>query len=273
MTALVYNKESQRYTKELPTDRTNYLQAWKLLESYSKIPADKIDAHVTEIVTFAIFHYPCIGRWRFLDLYITQAPEYPEIITRLKSGDKLLDVGCCFGHIVRQLVFDGAPAQNLAGTDLRPEFVELGYELFRDKETLTSQFVTGDALDSENKSLEVFDGKFDFVHAASFFHLFGWDDQVTAGVRVVKFLKPGSKAIILGRQVGTRKPVSLEAYRASGERRYHHNVETFQNMWDEIGEKTGTKWKATGELFERKVGEEDDDEVRTILRFAVFKLD
>jgi SAM-dependent methyltransferase len=199
------------------------------------------------------------------------APEYPEILDRLKAGEKFLDVGCCFGQILRQLVFDGVPAQNLAGTDLRPEFVELGYELFKDKDRLEAQFVTGDALDANNKSLEILDGKFNIIHAASFFHLFGWDDQVKIGERIVKFFRPDANALVLGRQSGNWQPVSLELYRASGEKRYHHNVETFQALWDEIGERTGTKWKVTGGLFDISF-DEGFNGIRTVLKFAVRKV-
>ncbi|KAE8445739.1 hypothetical protein EG329_012918 [Mollisiaceae sp. DMI_Dod_QoI] len=269
-------QENHRYQKDLPVDRTNFTKAWKLLETYSKIPADEIDAHVLAVrnKAFAVFHYPCIGRWRFLDLYITTAPEYPDIITRLQAGETLLDVGCCFGHILRQLVVDGAPAKNLAGTDLRPEFVELGYELFRDKDTLDSQFVTGDALDPNDKSLTSLDGKFDIIHSASFFHLFGWDDQVKVGERVVRFFKPGAKALLLGRQSGTREPLSMEAYRERGEKRYQHDPTSLQRLWDVIGERTGTKWRATGELIERgeREGDGDREGPRVVLRFAVFKV-
>jgi 2-polyprenyl-3-methyl-5-hydroxy-6-metoxy-1,4-benzoquinol methylase len=50
------------------------------------------------------FPYPCIGAFRFLDLSIPQSPIYPEILDRLKSGQKLLDVGCAVGQELRQLV-------------------------------------------------------------------------------------------------------------------------------------------------------------------------
>lgn len=293
-------KENERYEKDLPVDRTNFAKAWKLLELYSKIPPSEIDAHVIKAVSytasnlalspncynrttdsipnhdqrdkaFSVFHYPCIGRWRFLDLYITTAPEYPQILARLKAGEKLLDVGCCFGHIIRQLVFDGAPSKNLAGTDLRPEFVELGYELFRDKEILESQFVTGDALDANDMSLEVLHGKFDIVHTASFFHLFGWDDQLKVGKIIVKFFKPDAKALVVGRQVGTRQPITVSESKGLGKKKYHHDVKTFQELWDEIGKSTVTKWKVTGELID-SVEAGSTSLLRTILRFAVYKV-
>jgi len=42
--------------------------------------------------------------YRFLDLSILQSKVYPEVVKRLKGGEKLLDLGCCFGQEIRQLV-------------------------------------------------------------------------------------------------------------------------------------------------------------------------
>src|SRR5207244_310371 len=159
---------------------------------------------------------------------ITEVPEYPSVLARLKAGESLLDVGCCFGHILRQLAYDGAPAANLAGTDLRPEFVDLGYKLFHDRGRFTARFVTGDMLDPADTGLQTLNGGFDIVHTASFFHLFGWDDQVLVGERIVRFFKPTAKALVLGRQVGSYEPPTLEAYREKGDKRYYHNAESLQ---------------------------------------------
>lgn len=40
-----------RYRQELPADKTNLAKAWELLESYSGIPPDEIDAHVIAVVS------------------------------------------------------------------------------------------------------------------------------------------------------------------------------------------------------------------------------
>lgn len=176
----------------------------------------------------------------------------------------MLEVACCFGQVLRQLVADGAPTGSLVGTDLRPDFIELGYDLFRDKNKLDAEFVTGDILD--NTSLKTLDGRFDIIHVASFFHLFAWDDQVKAGVRIVNFFRSGAKALIVGRQVGTRQPEDLRS--DSGGLRYLHNIETFQALWDAIGARTGTNWKVTGELIDSNF----DDVPRVLLRFAIFVL-
>jgi hypothetical protein len=44
-------KLARRYQKDLPADRTNFANAWKLLESYSHIPPSEIDAHVITVVS------------------------------------------------------------------------------------------------------------------------------------------------------------------------------------------------------------------------------
>ncbi|KAF9734977.1 methyltransferase domain-containing protein [Paraphaeosphaeria minitans] len=53
-------------------------------------------------------------------------------------------MACCFGQGIRQLVADGAPPENIFGCDLRKEYVELGYQLFRDHGRLHGQLLTAD---------------------------------------------------------------------------------------------------------------------------------
>lgn len=40
----------------------------------------------------------------FLKCNMTDFEEYPEILERLKNGQKLLDLGCCFAQELRPLV-------------------------------------------------------------------------------------------------------------------------------------------------------------------------
>ena len=49
--------------------------------------------------------------------------------------------GCCFGQEIRKLAYDGAVQSNLYGCDPRSEFFNLGYRLFRDRDTLKSTFI------------------------------------------------------------------------------------------------------------------------------------
>ena len=206
-------------------------------------------------------------------MYIATQPLYPELLDRAKNNNAvILDCACCLGQALRQLAFDGAPASNLIGLDLRPEFIDLGYEFFKDRDGFAAKFVTGDMLTPDDDSLRVLDGKVEIIHAASFFHLFGWDDQVTVGARMVRFFKEGIEdATVLGRQVGhPGEPLSPEEH---GEGRYHHNERSMQNLWDVIGWKTGTKWKVSAEVKSHvEEMEGGEKEKRTMIWFVVRKV-
>ena len=157
---------------------------------------------------------------------------------------------------------DGAPGENLYGADLRLEFLELGYELFQDKGVLKAHFLECDLFEEDDKAeggkeLSKLDGKIDIIHTASFLHLFGWEDQVRAGMRMVRLMT--NDALVFGRQVGTPKPGVYTSRSNKSRTRYSHDPESFQKMWDEIGEKTMTKWKVIAELQQAGGWQRDDD--------------
>lgn len=164
----------------------------------------------------------------------------------------MLDAGCAFGYVLRQLAVDGAPAANLIGTDLQQGFLDLGYDLFKDRDTFEGKFLAGDLLNPDDHSLDEINGKVDIIHAAALFHLFDWEDQVKLGIRLVKFFKKGAnKAMVVGRQIGTLYPLDRATYKEEdGPSWYRHNLETWQDIWDEIGDKTGTEWKVSGTIRE-----------------------
>ncbi len=159
---------------------------------------------------------------------------------------RLLDVGCCVGQVLRRLAFDGVESSRLYGTDVEPRFLDIGYDLFRDRNQFKGSFVVGDLLKGDDERLSVLDEKMTLIHATSFFHLFAWNDQVRAATRMVRFLKPERRdAMIFGRQVGTTLP--RENGKAGSDKVYLHNADSWQRLWDEVGERTGTKWRTTME--------------------------
>lgn len=164
----------------------------------------------------------------------------------------MLDAGCAFGYVLRQLAFDGAPALNLIGIDLQQGFLDLGFDLFKDRDTFGGKFLAGDLLSPDDDSLDEINGKVDIIHAAALFHLFDWEDQVTLGARLVNFFnKNSSNAMVVGRQIGTLYPPDRATYKQQdGPHWYRHNLETWQELWDEIGDNTGTKWKVCGSIQE-----------------------
>lgn len=184
--------------------------------------------------------YACVGRFRFLDLSISLDPIYPTVLSRLKDSSSppqtLLDLGCCFGQDIRRLVADGAPSEDLYGADLRPEYLELGYELFRDKGRLNAHFLVGDVFDDGEgeggNELKKLDGKIDIIHAASFLHLFTWDEQVQVGMRMVRLFRTTTTTkdppLVFGTQAGSVKPGVYYSSDMS-RTRYRHDPESFQN--------------------------------------------
>lgn len=129
------------------------------------------------------------------------------------------------------------------------KFIELGHELFQDKESFKGAMLTVNLLDGSYDALfESMGKRVDIVHAASFFHLFSWDHQVEAAVRLVGMMKDKSGVMVIGRQVGSLNPGHYP--RKTGGERWLHDEASWQRLWDQVGEKTETKWKAVATIGE-----------------------
>jgi len=154
-------------------------KAHEISVKYSHLPPDDVRAHVLKKreEAWKIYPFPCVGQMRFLDFSLARMPSYGKILARLNDSSapaRLLDVGRCFGQDLRRLVADGAPSENLAGLDLEPEFLELGYDLFADREFFKGQMIAGNIFDEfPDSPVASLKGTIDIAHAASFFHLFG----------------------------------------------------------------------------------------------------
>jgi SAM-dependent methyltransferase len=217
-----------------PTDSQIPAQTRQLLETYSGVPAEEVIEHVVTVRNEAwkIFPYPCIGQFRFLEPGIDELDEYREAVERLQGGQKLLDMACCFGQTIRRLVADEAPGENIYGCDLQPDFIQLGYKLFKDRGKLKSNFLTADIFDPRSSLVDL-KGQVDIVYAGSFFHLWGMEQQREVSKAVFSLLRPQQGSLILGRQVGAVE--AAEKISATGAM-YRHNVESFKKMWKELGE-------------------------------------
>lgn len=158
-----------------------------------------------------------------------------------KSTDVYLDVGCGLGQSIRQMRFLGVDDNRLCALDIQPQFIELGYEMFRDKDTLNATFAVGDLIDPDNHGFDNLLGKATIIHADSFFHLFGWNQQLYAATRLVRFLQPGIRnALIYGRQVGSTLTEIQSTTEGNGP--YIHNQKSLQQLWDEVAKFTGINW-------------------------------
>lgn len=218
--------------------------------------------------------HPFIGRWRFLELADQLDPYYQQVLFRLrlpKSTDSILDVGCGFGQALRQLRADGVPGKKLFGADIEPRFVELGYDLFRDAGKLGATFVIGDLLDPDDNRLDRLAGQFTIIHADSFFHLLSWTRQIYAAKRLVSWLKPGARnTFIYGKHIGTTE-VPYEGMEMANEP-YIHSQESFQRLWDEVGQLTNTRWRVQVEAIIDKLNQPVMPRGLLPVRFAVYQI-
>ncbi|KAI6908063.1 hypothetical protein D0869_08059 [Hortaea werneckii] len=213
----------------------------QVFETYSKIPPNEVMNHCYAIrkKAWSIHPYPCIGMGRFLQMAIGNHHLYQsELLPRMLRGDqKYLDLGCAFAQDIRRLVADGVDSRNCYGADLQLDFLDLGYELFRDRETLQSTFITADIFDPASGLMGI-QGEIDIVDASSFFHLFSWDDQKAAAHTVTKLLKPQKDSIVVGRQMGHVDGGEFTRRNEKG-LGFRHNAETWRRMWDEVGQEAG----------------------------------
>lgn len=174
------------------------------------------------------------------------------------SAPIFLDLGCAFAQDLRRLVADGVESSRCYGTDLRLDFLELGYELFRDRNTLKSTFIAADIFqtDPPNPLMAQLEGKVDIINASSFFHLFSLEQQKTVARAVVRLLRPRKDSLLVGRQkaaavAGATKPRPGAPRLAD---RYWHSEESWKDFWRAIGEEVGVEFEVRVRMLGDKFG-------------------
>jgi len=247
-------KDVAWYAKDLPA---SFPRMRKLLEEYSGIPAKQVDEHIKRVrdAAWDVYPYGSVGMFGFLTLNMPDLPVYGEIVQRTREGAVLLDLGCCFAQELRPLLHEGAISSNLWGADLHKGFMDVGFDLFEDRSKIDTHFIAADIFDPESDLKQLDGGKVDIVHTGSFFHLFSWDDQVKAAKRVVGMLKketPGLGSLVVGRHAGDRVAGEKSRPGKLGSR-YRHNAASWERLWAQVGEETGTQWiMHTEELVDEK---------------------
>ncbi|KAF3902808.1 hypothetical protein AA313_de0205458 [Arthrobotrys entomopaga] len=236
--------------------------ALELFQKYSGVPEDQVSAHIINLreKAWEVHPYPCIGGFRFLDFAILESPAYNAVVAKIKVGAKYLDLGCCFAQDLRALVYAGVPSENLYGADLQSGFIELSYDLFNDQDTLKSTFFTGDIFDlstfkpvkgntSDPELFHKLMGQFEVLSARSFLHLFNQELEFKAACNMVKMVSEKKGSIIMGRQVGSRKPGFHKT--TSGLRTvWRHDTTSFKELWKRVADATGTEWDVQVNLVE-----------------------
>lgn len=121
----------------------------------------------------------------------------------LKSGHSIVDAGCCLGQDLRKLLSDEATTSSaMYGLDNEPAFCDLGFQLFRGRDTMHTTFIIADLTKSSVPSIEPFVSSLEIICANVLFHLFNPEDQKAVGQHLVRYTKPNAGSIIIRRQVG-----------------------------------------------------------------------
>ncbi|KAI9780434.1 MAG: hypothetical protein M1839_006708 [Geoglossum umbratile] len=134
------------------------------------------------------------------------------------------------------------------GADLHPEFIDLGYELFLDKDRLQVTFHGNVDVFDADSALKQLDGTIDICHASSFFPMFDWDSQVRIAKRIIQVLKPKPGSLVLGTQKASAAPGEYGSEWGPADKTYRHDVESFEKLWMLVGQETGTQWAVDSTL-------------------------
>jgi hypothetical protein len=203
---------------------------------------ERLSEHLMEVRALAweVYKYRCVASFLFVNYNLGESygsEWYRGILDRIKNGDIFLDLACAFGQIARNLVYDGAPQENIVSADLRQGFWDLGYQLYRDREKFHGAFHQGDVFDE--KYLDQYNGKINILHTSAFFHLFDLpaQQQIVRRMMALTSTKPGT--IIFGRQAANTITYRLQHPFRPGQILYMHNEESFRAMFQEVA---GQEW-------------------------------
>lgn len=168
------------------------------------------------------------------------------MIGRVRNGEVLLDLGCCFGQDLRKVASDAGVSANLIGCDIEESFMQLGYELFEDRNSLEATFIPGSVF--EDDFLVQYHGKVDIVYMGSFLHLFNEAKQRIIVGHLQKLLRPRKGSMVFGRHLGAEKggPFRMESL---GWDLYRHDPETISNLFQQerVADQE-IEWKVTSSL-------------------------
>jgi SAM-dependent methyltransferase len=92
---------------------------------------------------------------------------YPPVLRR---AGRLLDYGCGTGDNVRQLIRDGFPREQITAFDINRESIDLGFDLYRDREDTEDLFVVAGSFPFGPE-------EFDTIYSASVIHVIADDEE------------------------------------------------------------------------------------------------
>ncbi|KAF8705400.1 hypothetical protein RHS03_05646, partial [Rhizoctonia solani] len=185
---------------------------------------------------------------------VTRYPVYAHVLDygRTHAGAIFLEMACCFGNDARKAALDGYPLENIVATDLRRDFWDLGFKLFKDDLALFPvPFLEGDVFSSQLldldaprpterpkvphlKTLTELLGRVSIIHASAFFHLFSEENQKKLAERCVALLNMEPGSTIFGSHNGAPEPGVYTGIGAPDREMFCHSPESWRKLWMEL---------------------------------------
>jgi len=150
-----------------------------------KTLTEELCAAMKRIEAFGVVYPP--GYYRTLvEKYTGEGVRYPHILMilgeprinrhffysrALKRTGGLLDYGCGTGDNIRQLIRDGFPRERITAFDVNWASIDLGFDLYRDREEMYDLFVV-------SGRFPFGPAEFDTVYSASVFHVIADDEEL-----------------------------------------------------------------------------------------------
>ena len=153
------------------------------------------------------------------------------------------------------------------GFDIEPRFFDIGFDFYNDRDRWKGSFFAANALQEfDSSSLGDLKGKIDIMWSPKFLHIWSRSRQVDVAARLVALLKPQPGSLFVGSQNGLPEPEELPMPMTNGsfegqqDTIYMGNADSIKDMWDEVAERTSTKWNLESRLLDlRTIGMHRDD--------------
>ncbi|GJD12327.1 hypothetical protein Gasu2_64190 [Galdieria sulphuraria] len=178
-------------------------------------------------------NYRCVESGQFLRVGLVQHPFYSEILEKKPLREqRILEIGCGFGIDTRYLIQQGVVKENILAIDVAPAFIELGFELFEDRELLESCFQIKSVGDEDFVSFirnEFSGNPIDLVTAFQVLHTIPQYNEKVAN-DVYQLVQP-SKGIFMGITQGIPEEKQEPLYfDRKGDPRVAHTKQSLTNM-------------------------------------------
>ncbi|KAH9891083.1 hypothetical protein C8Q73DRAFT_109551 [Cubamyces lactineus] len=252
--------------KQFPVDESKYSlkgEELKFMQAQTGITdEEELKRHILAVQAeaYAVFPYPCIRRFAFLDFRIGHLHGYDQLLKLGKERKDaiFLDIGCCFGNDIRYAAKGGFPVKQIVASDLHAEYWGLGHKLFRStQESFPVKFIPGDVFDASHvavappiytptsepvpdlsglTSLNPLRGHVSAIHASAFFHLFDEAKQEHVARALAGLLSAEPGSIIFGTHGSApSKGAKAFSFGLNGEgthTMFCHSPESWKDLWD-----------------------------------------